>query len=59
MFRKIYDMFEAVMLAVIYLQLLFIGLAITSLGAFVIGCIAYRLGQFLWILLFKERWLGP
>jgi len=43
--------------AVSYLLILIIGLTATALGAFFVVMLAYRLGQLLWIFVFKEPWL--
>lgn len=57
MFKNIFQAFEALLRAVIYLLILIIGLTATGLGAYIVLFLAIRIGQFLWVLVFKEPWL--
>lgn len=57
MFRNFLNCIEAMIRAVSYLLILIIGLTATTLGAFVVVMLAYRLGQLFWFILFKESWL--
>ncbi len=57
MFRNLLNCIEAMIQAVSYLLILIIGLTATALGAFFVVMLAYRLGQLLWIFVFKESWV--
>jgi hypothetical protein len=57
MIKSFFQAFEALFRAVIYLLILIIGLTVTGLGAYIVLFLAIRIGQFLWILIFKEPWL--
>jgi hypothetical protein len=57
MFKKLFDAVEAMLRAVIYLQILLMGAAIIALGAFITFFLIYRTGQFLYVLIFKGKWL--
>ena len=57
MIKKIFEAVEAMFRAVIYLLILLMGLAIAGLGAYTILFLSLRIGQFLFELIFKERWL--
>lgn len=57
MIQSIFQAIEASCRAVIYLLILVAGLAMASLGAYTIILLAFRIGQFLWTLIFKEAWL--
>ena len=57
MFRGIFRAIEAMVRALIFFFVLFIGLTTTALGAFIVLFTAFRFAQFLWILIFKEPWL--
>ena len=57
MLKKLFEAAEAMLRAVIYLLILVMGLSSASLGAYTILFLAFRFGQFLWELIFKEAWL--
>lgn len=57
MLKKLFEAVEATMRAVIYLLVLLMGLAMATLGAYTIIFLTIRIGQFLWVLIFKEKWL--
>jgi hypothetical protein len=57
MLKNIFEAVEAMLRAVIYLLILLMGLAMASLGAYTILFLALRIGQFLFELIFKEKWL--
>lgn len=57
MLKKLFEAVEAMLRAVIYLLILLMGLAMASLGAYTIMFLALRIGQFLFELIFKEKWL--
>jgi len=57
MLKKLFEAVEAILRAVIYLLILLMGLALASLGAYTIMFLALRIGQFLFELIFKEKWL--
>lgn len=57
MLKSFFEAVEAVLRAVIYLLILLMGLAMASLGAYTIMFLALRTGQFLFELIFKEKWL--
>jgi hypothetical protein len=57
MLKNIFAGIEAMLRAVIYLLILLMGLAITCLGAYTILFLAFRIGQFLYTLIFRNPWL--
>jgi len=57
MLKNFFEAVEAMIRAVIYLLILLMGLAMASLGAYTIMFLALRIGQFLFELIFKEKWL--
>jgi len=57
MIKVIFEAIEAMLRAVIYLLILLIGLALAALGAYTIVFLSIRIGQLLYELLFKEKWL--
>ena len=57
MFKNIFRAIEAMVNALIYFFILLMGLTGAALGAFIVLLTAFRLAQFLWILIFKEAWL--
>lgn len=57
MLKNIFAGIEAMLRAVIYLLILLMGLALAGLGAYTILFLALRGGQFLYELIFKEKWL--
>ena len=57
MLKNIFAAIEAMLRAVIYLLILLMGLALAGLGAYAILFLALRIGQFLYTLIFQERWL--
>jgi len=57
MLQKLFEATEAMLRAAIYLLILIMGAAITTLGAYTIIFLAIRIGQFLWVLLFRNKWL--
>ena len=57
MLKNIFAGIEAMLRAVIYLLILLMGLALAGLGAYAILFLALRIGQFLWVLILKEKWL--
>lgn len=57
MLKKFFEATEVVMRAATYSLILLMGLSIVSLGAFTILFLSIRIGQFLWVLVFKEKWL--
>ena len=57
MIKNFFIAIEALFKAVTYLLILVIGLTMASLGAYTVICLAFRIAQFLWNLMFKEPWL--
>ena len=57
MLQKLFEATEAMLRAAIYLLILIMGVAITTLGAYTIIFLALRIGQFFWVLILKEKWL--
>jgi len=57
MLKKLFEAVEAMLRAVIYLLILLMGLAMAALGAYTILFLSLRIGQFLFELIFKEKWL--
>ena len=57
MIKNIFQAFEALVRAIMYLFILLIGLTATGLGVYIVFFLAIRIGQFLWILIFKEPWI--
>jgi len=57
MLKKMFEAVEAIFRAVIYLLILVMGLALAGLGSYIIIFLSIRTGQFLFELLFKEKWL--
>lgn len=57
MLKNIFAGIEAMLRAVIYLLILLMGIAIAGLGSYTILFLALRIGQFLYELIFKEKWL--
>jgi len=57
MINKIFQAIEASLRAATYLLILIMGLSIAGLGAFTILFLAIRIGQFLYTLIFKDKWL--
>jgi hypothetical protein len=57
MLKKLFEAVEAAIRAAIYLLVLLMGLAIAALGAYTIIFLTIRVGQFLWVLIFKNKWL--
>ena len=57
MLKGLFDAVEAMLRAVMYLLILLMGAAVTALGAFITFFLAYRIGQFLYVLILKGRWL--
>jgi hypothetical protein len=55
--KRLFEAIEATMRAVIYLLVLLMGLAIAALGAYTIIFLTIRAGQFLWVLIFRSKWL--
>ena len=59
MLKNLFQFLEALLNALAYLMVLFMAGALAGLGAFVIGTLTYRFGQFIWDIFGKNRWLGP
>ena len=57
MIKSIFEAFEAMLRAAIYLLILLMGLTIAGLGAYTILFLAIRIGQFLYTLILKDKWL--
>ena len=57
MIKSIFQAIEALFKATTYLLILTMSLAMAGLGAFIIILLAFRIGEFLWVLIFKEAWL--
>ena len=57
MIKNMFQAIEALFRAVIYLLILLMGLSMAGLGAFTIFFLAIRIGQFLWALIFVEKWI--
>lgn len=57
MIKNMFQAIEALFRAVIYLLILLMGLFTAGLGAFTIFFLAIRIGQFLWALIFAEKWI--
>jgi len=54
---RLFEAVEATLRAVCYLLVLLMGLAIAALGSYTIIFLAIRIGQLLWVLIFKDKWL--
>ena len=57
MLKNLFAAIEAMLRAVIYLLILLMGLAMAGLGAYTILFLSLRIGQFLWVLILKDKWL--
>ena len=57
MLKKLFEAVEATLRAVCYLLVLLMGVAIATLSSYTIIFLAIRIGQFLWVLIFKDKWL--
>lgn len=57
MIKAIFQAIESMIRAVTYLLILIIGLSVASLGAYASIYFAIRIGQFLYVIFFRERWL--
>jgi hypothetical protein len=57
MLKNLFDAVEALVRAVIYTLVLVIGLTAAALGAFIVIFLAFRIAQFLWVLIFRQAWL--
>jgi len=57
MIQNLFQAIEAMLRAVMYLLILLMGVAVAGLAAFTIVCLAVRIGQFLWVLIFAEKWV--
>ena len=57
MIGNIFKAIEAMLRAVIYLQILVMGASMAGLAAFTSVFLALRIGQFLWALILSEKWL--
>jgi hypothetical protein len=57
MIGNMFKAIEATFRAVIYLLILSMGVSMAGLGAFTIVCLAIRIGQFLWVLIFADKWI--
>lgn len=57
MIRRVFEAIEGMTQAVTYLCVLFMGAVIVVLAAYTILFLAIRLGQFLWVAFFVEKWL--
>ena len=56
MIKMFFQSLEAMIRAVTYLLILVIGLSAAGLGAFVIGLLAFRMGQFFYDVIGGHRW---
>lgn len=57
MFKRLFEAVAAMLRAVVYLQILLMGAAITALGAYVTVFAVIRIAQLLHTLIFKEKWI--
>ena len=57
MIKRIFEAVEGLCQAATYLLTLFTGLVIMALVAGIVLGLAVRMGQFLWVALFAEKWL--
>ena len=57
MIKGFFQAFEALFRAVIYLLVLIIGLTVTALCTYIVIFLTIRIGQFLWVLIFKDQWI--
>jgi len=57
MLKHIFDATEAIFRAVMLLLILLMGLEVVVFGAFISGLVLFRMGQLLWVLVFRERWI--
>jgi len=57
MIKRLFEAIEGLCQAATYLLILLTGLVIMGLAAFTVLFLAIRMGQFLWVTLFAERWL--
>ena len=58
MLRRLFEICEAMLRATTYMMVLLVGLSVACLGAFTIIFLSMRIGQFLWDLFLKGRWLN-
>jgi len=57
MIKRLFEAIEGLCQAATYLLILLTGLVIMGLAAFTVLFVAIRMGQFLWVTLFAEKWL--
>ena len=57
MLKNIFEAVEATFRAAIYLLILIMGLSVAGLGSYTIIFLSIRVGQFLFELIFKDKWL--
>lgn len=57
MLKKIFEAMEVMLRAVIYLLILVMGLSLAALGTYTILFLSLRIGQLLWVLILREKWL--
>jgi hypothetical protein len=57
MLKRFFEAVEAMLKTIIYLLILLMGMAIATLGTYTILFLALRIGQLLFELIFKEKWL--
>ena len=57
MIKRMFEAIEGLCQAATYLLTLFTGLVIMALVAGIVLGLAVRMGQFLWVALFAEKWL--
>jgi hypothetical protein len=58
MIKNVFNGFEAMLKAVTFLQILFIGCTLAFSGLFITAFLAFRMLQFLYDAIFSHRWLG-
>jgi hypothetical protein len=57
MHKKLFNAIEAMLKATIYLQVLWMGATITTLGLAITTVLAWRIWQFIWVLILGQKWL--
>ncbi len=57
MIKKIFEVVESFVKAIICMLILIMGMTVASLATYMVLFCAFRLAQFLWLAFFSESWL--
>lgn len=57
MIKKIFEVVESFVKAIIYMLILIMGMTVASLATYTVFFCAFRLAQFLWLAFFAEPWI--